>query len=178
MMLEHFPAASIKDIRTPDQIAQEAHIAALSAMNKTALLNLDMRLGEGTGAVDADSFGVGAKVAAAGEAVAAAAANEVTFRGDVVPDLEVRDPGPKFLDVSAELVTHGHGDRDGALGPGIPVVDVEVGATDGGFADADEDIHRSRFGPWDLFHPKSGFVLRLDQCTHLPFSKPGGGERR
>ena len=28
-VLEHFPAASIKDIRTPDQIAQEAHIEAL-----------------------------------------------------------------------------------------------------------------------------------------------------
>ncbi|MEO0667184.1 MAG: DNA polymerase III subunit gamma/tau [Pseudomonadota bacterium] len=28
-VLEHFPGASIKDIRTPDQIAQEAHIEAL-----------------------------------------------------------------------------------------------------------------------------------------------------
>ncbi|MEO1362748.1 MAG: DNA polymerase III subunit gamma/tau [Pseudomonadota bacterium] len=32
-VLEHFPAASIKDIRTPDQIAQEAHIEALAEVD-------------------------------------------------------------------------------------------------------------------------------------------------
>jgi hypothetical protein len=79
-------------------------------------------------------------MAAPGEAVAAAAADDVAFAADDLAGEEVVDVGADLDDFADELMPHGHRHGDGLLGPGIPFVDVQVGAADAGLADLDEDV--------------------------------------
>ncbi|MFO0968357.1 MAG: hypothetical protein U0793_22610 [Gemmataceae bacterium] len=60
-------------------------------------------LREGAWAVDADALGVLAEVTAAGQAVAAMAADHVPFAGDDLPDLEVVYVGADLDDAADEL---------------------------------------------------------------------------
>ena len=97
-------------------------------------------LGERPVASDAETDGVGAQVAAAGEAVAASSADDVAFARDEVARLEVRDVRPDLDDLADELVAD-HERRGDRLGrPGVPRFDVEVGAADAGLVDPDQDV--------------------------------------
>ncbi len=98
------------------------------------------------GPVDPDAAGVGAQVAPAGHAVAAAPAHHVALAGDDLARVEVDDVGPHRHDLADKLVAHHHGHRDGLLRPGVPVVDVHVGAADRGAPDLDQDVVDAR-GP-------------------------------
>ena len=97
-------------------------------------------LGEGAGAVDADAAGVGAEVAAAGHAVATAPADDVALAADQVAYLEVVDVGADLDDLADELVADHQRHRDRRLRPGVPGVDMEVGAADAGLLDPDQDV--------------------------------------
>jgi len=78
-----------------------------------------------------------AQVAAASQAVAAAAANDVTFGADPVTRLEIHHIRAELDYASDEFVTYGHRHRDRALGPRVPVPDVDIGAADRRLIDAD-----------------------------------------
>ena len=67
----------------------------------------DDELGEGAVAIDADAHGVGAEVAASGEAVAAAPTDDVTFAADDLTDGEIFDIGADGDDFADELVADG-----------------------------------------------------------------------
>ena len=99
-------------------------------------------LGEGPGPVDADALRVLAEVPAAGQAVAADPADDVALAVDQVALLEALDGGAHLLDDADELVADHHGRLDRLLGPVVPVVDVDVGAADGGLLDPDQDVVR------------------------------------
>ena len=86
-------------------------------------------LGEAASAVDADPDSVGTQMTAAGQAVAAAFADDVAFAGDDVADLEPGDIGAHVNDFTGEFVTDGHRHGDGFLCPLVPVIDVHVRAT-------------------------------------------------
>ena len=60
----------------------------------------------------------------------------------------------------------GHRHLDRALRPLVPVVDVHVGAADGGLLHADQHIVRADRGLGDVRHPDARFCLGLDQCFH------------
>ena len=91
-------------------------------------------LGETALAVHAHAHGVAAQVAPAGAAVAAVAAGDVAFARDAVADREAAHFAAHVDDAAEVLVADGHGHRDGLLRPGVPVVDVHVGAADRGLA--------------------------------------------
>src|SRR5439155_12457013 len=81
-----------------------------------------------TRTIDPDPSRVLAKVPPPGQTVAAPPANHVPFGAHDLARKEIRDvrsDGNYFTD---EFVADDHRDGDGALRPGIPVVDVEVGA--------------------------------------------------
>ena len=88
--------------------------------------------GEGAGPIHADAPGVRAEMPAAGEAVAAAAADDVAFAADDFAGEKVVHVRADLDDLADELVAddHRHGDR--LLRPGVPLVDVQVGAADAG----------------------------------------------
>src|SRR5262249_59816711 len=86
--------------------------------------------GECAGALHADALRVLAQVAAAGQAVAAVAADDVPLGADDLAGVEVLDVGTDLDDAADELVADDQRHRDGALRPGVPLPDVQVGAAD------------------------------------------------
>ena len=129
-----------------------------------------------------------AEVAAAGETVAAATADDMPFPRHDVAREEVVHIGADGDDLADELVPdrHRHGNR--FLGPGVPGVDMQIGAADPGAVDADQHIidadlrHRHRFQPQP--RPRLPFHKRLHgvhvshhsstepMCQRLPTGKP------
>ena len=115
-------------------------------------------LSEGSVAIDADSESVGAEVPAAGEAVAAATADDVAFAADELADREIGDVGADGYDFSDELVADDEALADRGLGPGVPIVDVEVGSADAGVEDADFDVVNAHLGLGYVLKPETTFV--------------------
>ena len=123
-------------------------------------------LGKGTGAVNAYALGILAQVTSAGPAVAAATAYDVAFSRDDIPGGEIGDIRPDFDDSSDKFVPddHRHGDR--FLGPGVPVVDVQVGAADPGLFDFDQAIADSELRKGDVLEFESQAAVVFDESFH------------
>jgi hypothetical protein len=85
-------------------------------------------IGKRAGAVHADALDVRAQMPPAGQAIAAAAADHVTFAAHQIARVKIADVGAHFHDLADEFVADRHGHGNGALRPFVPVVDVNVGA--------------------------------------------------
>ena len=131
-------------------------------------------LGEAARPVDADTDGVATQMPLAGAAVAAMTAGDVALAGDAIALLETGHVAADLDDLADELVTDRHRHGDGALRPFVPVVDVHVGAADGGLADADEHVVRADIGLVLALHPDARFAFRLHQRLHAmtPMARP------
>src|SRR5258708_39498726 len=105
-------------------------------------------------------------MAAARTTVTAIAAGDVSFTGDAVARFQATDFGAEIHDPPAILVAHGHRHGDRFLRPGIPLVDVHVGAADRRLVDLDEYIVRTDLGLGDVIEPDTGGCLFFDQCFH------------
>ena len=124
-------------------------------------------LGERAGAVHADALGVRAQVAPAGQAVAAAPADDVALAADDVARREVGDVRRRPRRSSPdELVADHQRDRDRLLGPGVPVVDVQVGAADPGPVDPDQHVVDPDLRLRDVLEPQAGLGVGFHECAH------------
>ena len=132
--------------------------------------------GERAGPIDADALGVGAEVAAAGQAIAAPSADDVAFSADDLTGIKIRDIGSDLDDLAHELVTHHHRDGDRFAGPIVPFIDVNVGAADAGPVDLDQDVIDADLRLGNFFEPKTFFRFTFDKCLHrlgLPSPRSG-----
>src|SRR5450759_5285701 len=122
--------------------------------------------GESAWPVYADPHGVGAQVAPAGEAVAAAAANHVAFPADQIAREEIGDIGTHRFNPADELVAdrHGHGNR--LLRPIVPLEDVDVGAADAGLQYANQDVVDADLRDDDVLQPQAWLADAFDQSFH------------
>ncbi len=136
-------------------------------------------LGEGARALHAEADRVGAEVAAAGHAVAAAAADDVPLAADEVAEREVAHVRPEADDLADELVTDHQRHRHRLLRPGVPAVDVQVGAADARLAHADQDVVDADLRLGHVLEPETLARLRLDQRAHavLTVAARLGGRR-
>ena len=140
--------------------------------------------GERAGARDADAHRVRAQVLAAGAAVAAVAADQVAFGRHAVAQRIAGDARAHLDDAADELMADHQARRDGALAPVVPLVDVQVGAADGGFLELDQHLVRAGRGHRHLFHPDAFFRVALHQrlhhlLSHVCFRRgPSGREGR
>src|SRR5271165_1216994 len=123
-------------------------------------------LREAAGPVHSDARGARTQLAAAGHAVAAAAAHYVAFARDQFAGTKIDDIGADLNDLANEFMPDRHRNRDRLLGPGIPVVDVHVGAADPCAVDADQNSIDAEGGLGDVFEPKAWRSVRLDECFH------------
>ncbi len=123
-------------------------------------------LAEGAGTVDADAERVAAEMAPARPAVAALAADDMAFAGDPLADMILGDGRTDLGDLAAEFMTDDHRHRNGLLRPLVPVPDMHVGAADGRFLHADQNVVRPDFRHRYILHPETDFRLRLDQRLH------------
>ena len=105
--------------------------------------------GEGAVPADAEPDRAGAEVAAAGQAVPAAAADDVALTRHQVARLEVVDVAADLDDLADELVADDQRRDDRAAGPRVPRLDMQVRAADAGAVHADQhvvDAHRPASG--------------------------------
>jgi hypothetical protein len=97
-------------------------------------------------------------MATASEAVAATPTDDVALSADKLADRKIGDIGAYGYDLADEFMTDGKALPDGGSSPGIPVVDVEIGAADSGVEDANFDIVDTHFGFGDVLEPETAFV--------------------
>jgi hypothetical protein len=76
----------------------------------------------------------------AGAAVAAVAADDVAFGADPLAEFVAGDAGADLHDAADEFVPDHEARLDRALTPLVPLVDVQVGAADGGLFQLDQDL--------------------------------------
>ena len=131
--------------------------------------------GERARTVYPHALGVSAQVAAAGEAIAAQAADHVAFPADQVAGEEVHHVGPGLDDPADELVTDRHGHGDGLLRPLVPPVDVHVGAANARAQHLDEHVVDADFGDVHFPEPEARLAPALHQCSHAFTIATSGG---
>ena len=109
-------------------------------------LGNDDVFGEGAVGVDADDLHVLADVRLADAALQALAAGHVHLGGDEVAFLHAGDIVADGLDGAAELVAGNERRMNAALRPLVPLINVQVGAADGGHLDLDQDVGGTKCG--------------------------------
>jgi len=121
-------------------------------------------LGEGSVAIDTYAEGMGTEMTAAGEAVAAASADDVAFAGDELAYGDVSDVRAKVDDLSDKFVADDETLADSFAGPGIPIVDVEIGAADSCVEDADLNVVDADGGFRNVFKPEATVGMPFYKC--------------
>ena len=129
-------------------------------------LGNDDVFGEGAVGVHADDLDVLADVRFADAALQALAAGHVHLGGDEIAFLHAGDLVADGLHRAAELVSGNERRMNAALRPLVPVVNVQVGAADGGDLDLDQDVGAAelRFGNFADLGARRG--LRLYNGKH------------
>lgn len=122
--------------------------------------------GECAVAVDSDALGVGAQMATACETVAAASADDVAFAADELADDKIGDVGTELDNLADEFVADDEAGADCGAGPGIPVVDVQIGAADSRIENADFYVVDSDVWFGNIFKPEAAFAAAFYQCLH------------
>jgi hypothetical protein len=130
------------------------------------------KLGPCAIAIYADALRVRAKMAAAGETIATMPAGNVTFTNNQVAFGKTFHAIADAIDDADKLVPDGHRHGDRLLGPGVPVIYMDVGSADGGLDDANKDIVAGNFGDWDFLKPQSGLGFRLYHRLHRFLHEP------
>jgi hypothetical protein len=123
-------------------------------------------LGEGAVLIDADDFEILADVSFADATLQTVASIDVHFSADEIAGFDGGDFIADVFDDATEFVAEGYGGLDAALGPAIPTIDMEVGAADGGGADANQDVGGADGGDGDGFEGKTPRRLHLAQSFH------------
>ncbi len=131
-------------------------------------------LGESSRAIDADALREGAKMAAAGEAVATPPAHDVPLAAHDLAGEKIGDVRTDFHDLADELVTDHHRHGNGLGGPRVPLVDVDVGAADAGLVNPNEDVVDPDFGFGHILEPETRLGPALHQGFHLAPSRRHG----
>ena len=161
--------ASAVCVALPNGSRMEAISSSMAGESLNTLLAGSVRYSrESARPVHADTQRVAAQVAPPGAAVAAMSAGDVAFARHPVAGLEAAHLAADLDDLARILVTHGHRHRHGLLRPRVPVVDMHVGAADGGAVDLDEDVVVADRGLRHVLHPDSRFRPSFDQCFHEP----------
>jgi hypothetical protein len=123
-------------------------------------------LGEATIAVDADDPGVRTDVGVAGAAQQASPIDDVPLGGDSVSLLHVVHESPDLYDIAGELVSHHERWFASPLRPGVPLVDVNIGAAYTRASHPNENFVFTDCGLRAIFQFETGCRGFLDQRFH------------
>src|ERR1019366_4888907 len=100
-------------------------------------------------------------------AVPAAAAHYVALTADQFSYPEVRHIRTDRHDLAHKFVADDQRHRNGRLGPLIPFVNMQVGATDSSQKNADFDVVDANLGFGNVFQPKTNTPLTFHQSFHF-----------
>src|SRR4051794_16604306 len=118
------------------------------------------------GAVYSNAFCVRTEMAAAREAISAAAANHMPFPANNLANVKIGDVGAGLHYFTNELMTNHHGHRNGFPRPFIPFENVNVGAANSGAVNANQHVVDADGGLRNIFQPQSRLALALGQRLH------------
>jgi hypothetical protein len=90
----------------------------------------------------------------------------MTFAGDELADGNIRNIGAQGDDFADELVADDEALADGGAGPGVPIIDMEVGTAYAGGEDADFYVVDADLGFRDIFEPEAAFSAAFYECLH------------
>ena len=121
------------------------------------------KLGECAGAVYTDALSMCAQMTPASQTVAATAAGHVAFAADQFSGMKVVDVRADFHDFADELVADDHRHGDGGTGPGVPIVDMKIGAANASAINTYEHVIRPDIGFRHIFEPKSRLSFLFDE---------------
>ena len=99
-------------------------------------------------------------------ALQALATGHVHFGGDEVACLDARDFVAVSNHFATELVPGNERRMDAALCPAVPLVDVQVGAADGGYFDFHQDVGATVARNLDFPNIRTGCGLRFHHRQH------------
>src|SRR5262249_33667618 len=102
----------------------------------------------------------------AGKTISAAAAHDVAFTADHVAYVEVGHIGADLDNAAHELVSDHHGDGYGFLRPGVPFVNVQVGAANAGAQNFDKHVIDAAGGHGNFVQPQADVGFLLNQSPH------------
>src|SRR5207253_1310023 len=105
--------------------------------------------------VHAHPHGMSAQVPSSGEAVTAPSTNHVSFTGHNVAAVEIAHIGACLHNFAHEFVADHHGNRDGALCPFIPVINVQIRSANPCAPHLNEYIVDANRGFGNVFQPES-----------------------
>ena len=94
------------------------------------------------------------------------AADDVALGADQVADLVTADIAADRDDAADEFVARDRARLDRLLRPGVPVVDVDVGAADAGLQHLDQHVVDAVARLRHVLEPDAGFGFGLDECFH------------
>src|SRR6187402_12023 len=80
--------------------------------------------------------------------------------------MKIRYVGTDLHDLADEFMSHDHRHRDRLLRPGIPLIDVNVGAADAGAIHVDKHVVDAYFGPGNIFEPETRLRIAFDEGFH------------
>ena len=123
-------------------------------------------LGKGSVPVHPYAHRVLAPLDVAVVAVPAVAAGDVPLAGDQLAHVQAGDPRAQLVDLPHILVADDHGGLDVELRPGVPVVDVNVRAADGGLFDLDAHLAGPGLGYRHPLEREPRPRLGFDQSVH------------
>ena len=89
------------------------------------------------------------------QTVSTSSADNMPLTGNNVTHLQPADVTAQLNNFTRKFMAtdHGHGNR--FLGPFIPVVNMDVGATNRCFVDLDQNVIATNFRNWHVFQPKT-----------------------
>lgn len=123
--------------------------------------------GEAAVSINAENIDLFTDVAVAGAAGLAHAAADVSFGTDALADTSAGDGGTDGVDAAHKFVAGGYADLDAAAAPGVPFVDMAIGAADAGVGDGDETITGADLGYGRVFlEPEARFVFEFADGEH------------
>jgi hypothetical protein len=117
--------------------------------------------------IDADTGGVCAQMATAGQTVSAPTAHDMTFATDDIAGMKIAYVASDFYNSANKLMAHNHGNWNSLSGPVIPIVDMDIRSADACSINANENIVDTDFGFGHIFKPKTGFRMSLYKCFQV-----------
>ena len=122
---------------------------------------------ESASPVDAYAFSVRAKVTPARQAIPAPAASHVPFPAHDVPGIKICDVGAHLRNFAHKLVPDHHRDIYGFLGPVVPLINVQIRATNSRATHTNEHFINANFWRRHVLEPKSRFSFAFYERFHF-----------
>ena len=123
--------------------------------------------GKGSCTVYANALRVRAEMPPTRKAVPAATADHVALSTHEVPDREVRRVRAQRDDFADEFMPDHEGHGNGALGPFIPQIDVQVGPAQTGLQDLDQNVACPDLGDGNFLKPQPPLFLAFNESLQF-----------